>query len=401
MSLLSIWEDNYGSENQKALWQLVAMAGKGRVKDNSQCSEELRTFFGQVDADTLEAFAEECLHDGFEGSGFVLQDIVNEIGRRLEFEVHPGAYRGAKGRNGFDGIWKAGEGFEFVIEVKTTDTYNVKLDVIDGYRSDLISSGRLGENSSIVFVVGRQDTGSLEAQIRGSRHAWTMRVIGAASLIRLLKIKVKADSNEVVARIKALLRPVEYTRVDGIVDLMFDATEEQTLDTPPEQATSETDTLESQNQRLRTGSGAASAGIEEFRGIAADYLSRKLDVPLLRRRRSMFTSADDGVRAVVAVSKRYDRDYQAYWYALYESQKTYLDDAKAGYLVLGALDTAKIYVLPLNFISPLLPKMKTTVRDEGQTYWHIATKLVGSECRLVVGSEELPISQFEIQMRAA
>ena len=40
------------------------------------------------------------------------------------------------------------------------------------YRNQLIESRRITKNSSILIVVGRNDTSDLEAQIRGSRHAW-------------------------------------------------------------------------------------------------------------------------------------------------------------------------------------------------------------------------------------
>ena len=171
MSLLVLWKNNPEQIRQYALRQIVAFAGDGRVLDGSDCSSEIRTFLTQVDAEALESFANECLAPGFDGSGYVLQDVINEIGRRLEFDVEPGPYRGRRGVTGFDGVWKSGEDLEFVTEIKTTDTYNVNLDQVEKYRRELINSGRLGEDSSILFVVGRKETGALEAQIRGSRHA--------------------------------------------------------------------------------------------------------------------------------------------------------------------------------------------------------------------------------------
>jgi hypothetical protein len=51
----------------------------------------------------------------------------------------------------------------------------------------LITSGQLKEDqSSILIVVGREDTGDLEAQIRGSRHAWDVRLISVDALLRLM-----------------------------------------------------------------------------------------------------------------------------------------------------------------------------------------------------------------------
>ena len=58
------------------------------------------------------------------------------------------------------------------MEVKTTDTYRIDLDTLAGYRRALIQGGSITEErASLLIVVGREDTGDLEAPIRGSRHA--------------------------------------------------------------------------------------------------------------------------------------------------------------------------------------------------------------------------------------
>jgi hypothetical protein len=49
--------------------------------------------------------------------GFVLQDLVNEIGRRLSYDVR--GYQGVVNDIGFDGLWFDGKN-HIVVEVKTT-----------------------------------------------------------------------------------------------------------------------------------------------------------------------------------------------------------------------------------------------------------------------------------------
>ena len=61
---------------------------------------------------------------------------------------------------------------------------------IASYRRELIASAQLDEErSSILIVVGRQDTGDLEAHVRGSRHAWDVRLISVDALLRLMFLK--------------------------------------------------------------------------------------------------------------------------------------------------------------------------------------------------------------------
>jgi hypothetical protein len=396
MSLLALWKSNPDQIRRYAIRQIVAVAGDGRIRDDSACSAELREFLQEVTSDVLQRFANECLDEGFDGSGFVLQDVVNEIGRRLEFETTSGLYRGKKNAIGFDGIWRSGGGLELVVEVKTTDTYNVNLDQVSSFRNRLIDNGALGPDSSVLFVVGRQDTGALEAQIRGSRHAWTMRVIGASSLIRLLKVKEKSDSSAVVSRIKALLRPVEYTRVDGIVDLMFDATADVEAEDADVSPTLPMDIADTETVDATPSGGS----IEAFRRVAAEAVSNKFGTRLIRRRRSLYSSANNELHVSISVSKRYERDAQSYWYAYYTSQQEFLESAETGLFVLGALDLNCVYAIPAAVMKSWLPKLNTTNRD-GRIYWHVKGRIRKGDYRILFTGGDVSISEYRIPLKRA
>ncbi len=95
----------------------------------------------------------------------VIQDLINEVGRRLGFQVENGRYQGVRNDIGFDGIWSA-DGESLVVEVKTTDAYTIKLDVIARYRDRLVESQRIPRDTPILLVIGRNDTESREAQVR-------------------------------------------------------------------------------------------------------------------------------------------------------------------------------------------------------------------------------------------
>ena len=132
-----------------------------------------------------------------------------------------GRYQGVVGGVGFDGLWRSPEGHSIVAEVKTTDAYRISLDTLAGYRSKLVATGQITANASMLIIVGRQDTGELEAQIRGSRHAWDIRVISVEALIKLALLKEGLEAPETGLKIRSLLMPVEYTRLDRMVDVMF------------------------------------------------------------------------------------------------------------------------------------------------------------------------------------
>jgi hypothetical protein len=210
MSLMNLWRSSPETIKSYAIRQIVAVAGDGRLRDASGCSDELRAYLRETPSDKLASYANECLNEGFDGSGLVLQDVINEVGRRLEFDVEDGLYRGRQGAIGFDGIWRVLSDLAVIVEVKTTDTSNVRLDDVATYREALIKEARAPVTASILFVVGRKDTGALEAQIRGSRYAWDMRVVGVDSLFKLMQIKEKSSEDTTVRQIRELLRPFEY-----------------------------------------------------------------------------------------------------------------------------------------------------------------------------------------------
>src|SRR5690606_20138605 len=123
---------------------------------------------------------------------------------------------------GYDGLWRSPYGDQIVVEVKTTDAYRIDLETIVNYRRGLLRSGSVTENrSSILIVVGRQDTGELEAQIRGSRHAWDIRLLSVDALFRLISIREEVEGPHDARQINDILIPREYTRVDGIIELVF------------------------------------------------------------------------------------------------------------------------------------------------------------------------------------
>jgi len=106
-------------------------------------------------------YARHCLENTFDTSGLVLQDIVNELGRRLDFDVENGIYQGKKTVVGFYGIWRSNADPDVLIEVKTTDYVAISLDKIAPYKARLCADQKIKPNASMLIVVGLEDTGAL------------------------------------------------------------------------------------------------------------------------------------------------------------------------------------------------------------------------------------------------
>jgi hypothetical protein len=96
MSLISLASKEPAAFATYSIEQIVAICGDGKLRDNGTCSEQLRDFLVKQSGDSLERYAAFCLSNKFDRSGYVLQDVVNEIGRRLGYEVKNGRYAGVQ-----------------------------------------------------------------------------------------------------------------------------------------------------------------------------------------------------------------------------------------------------------------------------------------------------------------
>lgn len=416
MPLIALWKSDPFSVNEFTIEQVVAAAGNGELKDGSTCSQELRAFLSEVPAPKLATYIEHCLGNSFNRSGIVLQDLVNELGRRLDYNVENGRYQGITNAVGFDGLWQSPEDTSLIVEVKTTDAYRISLDTIATYRERLRDAGRIKPSSSVLIVVGRDDTGELEAQVRGSRHAWDIRLISTEALLKLVQLKENAEEQETGLKIRSLLTPLEYTRLDRLVDVMFTtATDiepaiaaEEKPETPAESQShagpSEITTEPAEAGEVRakgTWEFTDSATLQQKRTDIIGALGLSIGSPLIKRSRALYWNASHDVRVACSISKRYTkRSSYPYWYAYHPQWDEFLKEGKEGYFVLGCMDLLVAFSIPWRVVHPLLPALNTTTTDRG-SYWHIhivENPQGGYSLLLPKEGRSLPLGDYELKL---
>jgi hypothetical protein len=370
MPLLSFWKSAKEDVLKMTIEQVVSSAGDGNLRDAASCSDEFRQFLSVAPVERLFDYARHCLESSFNKSGLVLQDIVNEFGRRLDFEAENGLYQGKRNAVGFDGIWRAKGEPDLVIEVKTTDYVTVSLEKLAEYREKLLADGRVGKNASILIVVGREDTGALEAQVRGSRYAWDMRLISIERLIKLVQIKDKSDDPSTLNQIRQLLQPFEYTKIDKIIDVIFTTTinvesQQETEQDAPTPVEDEHDEHEVSKQ-VRTDPELLNAKRQE----AVDAFATMRGKELVRRSKTLFWSPDKELRVCCAVSKRYEGDYQPYWYAFHPKWDEFLAQGKESFFIISCMDRNEAFAVPYSWIHKNKQHLNMTDRGD-RSYWHI------------------------------
>lgn len=367
MALLSLWSSNPDAVLSLSIEQIVATAGDGKLRDGNECSQELRAFLAQVPSEKLAEYADYCLSVGFNKSGMVLQDIVNEFGRRLDYHVMNGRYHGISNAIGNDGLWRSPENHDILVEVKTTDAYRVPLNTIANYRDKLREEEKIGDSNSMLLVVGREDTGELEAQVRGSRHAWDMRLISIDSLIHLVKLKESTEGALAGSKIRSVLVPMEYTRLDLLIDVMFTAAKdvENTVDAEKQPGDDETD--ERSNWQFTDP-----ALMQEKRNQIINAFAKQHGVKLIRRSRALYWTSDHSFKTALTVSKRYTRNANLpYWYAYHPQWNDFLGENENGFLILGCMDLEIAFAIPVDVIRQHLDELNTTTKEDGTSYWHI------------------------------
>jgi len=369
MALRDLWISSPAQIRDKHVQQIIAFAGDGRLLDGGGASDEFRTFLSHVPSDLLARYASDCLTESFTNSGHALQDVINEAGRRLGFTVEAGRYRGVAGQIGFDGLWRFPTGHASVVEVKTSDAYRIDLNTIANYRKALIAGGAIdGQASSILIVVGRQDTGDLEAQIRGSRHAWDIRVVSIEALLRLLALKEELEDPVTVRRIHDILIPREFTRLDQIVDILFSTAEEI-----KHEDLSEDDSEEPGHRHEPKFVPVA------FHEACVERIQLTLRVPLLRESRATFVSPDRAVAVVCSVSKEHGRsDAPGYWFAFHPHQQQSLEAVSTSFVAFGCGSPKQVLLVPFPEFRQWLPNLNVTERDD-RRYWHVHIGRDGSK----------------------
>lgn len=361
MALLDLWNADRQQVAAKRIDQLIAFAGEGRLRDGNSTSEELRNLLKAVSSDILGRWLDECLQNRFIDFGFVLQDTVNEIGRRLGFEVTHGVYR-SHSKEGFDGLWRIPGSRAILVESKSSTSYSIPLSRISEYRKQVAPQLSLAADEiSILFVVGQEETSDFEAQVRGSRFAWDIRILGVKSLFRLLKLKEALDDPKVERQIQEILFPQEFTRLDRIIDLVF-ATAEDAQDL---EAVEEEDVIEEDVSEPKTVPA-------NFHSAILPRLEKHFGQSLVKRSRSQWATPDDSTLVSCRVSKRFTKGNADFWFGLKRTSRELLEEHCNAFCAFGLGTPDKVVMLPMPFLATYIDSFFTSPAPGGGIlHWHV------------------------------
>jgi len=353
-SILEIYKQNKQLILDKSIRQVLSFAGDGKLRNENKTCQEFRELLSVIPTEYLVKYANECLDDKFDDSGLVLQDIINQAGKRLDFKIEYGLYQGSKNTIGYDGIWDLNQENSIIVEVKTTDTYRINLNNIYRYKRKLVEQKRVSETASILIIVGREDTGDLEAQIRGSRYGWDFRLISVDSLMKLVILKENLNDEKTIKQISEILRPLEFTRLDKLIEIVFDTTQDIQLeshddsqsyvpDEPNLKNTQATEIFE--KKELIISSKRAN-----FHESCIQKIESHLNINIIKKNRTSYQSISDQQGFVCCVSKPDSKIDNKYWFALRTHHEKFLNKFRDAYLIYGCGSANNTFMIPLSFV---------------------------------------------------
>lgn len=213
--------------------RIVNLAGDWT--DESRASEQFREIIEdeQTTTEEIEAYLQEAINGSERYHNKALQDLVNNIGRRLGFEVEYGVYQGRSDTIGFDGHWisTATDGeTHIVVESKTTTTYSIDPGQAGEYMTELVEEHGVDRGQVYgLYVIGEGNVETVSQTVLGSNYRDRIRVITAQRLLDLLEIQ--EDSGLRHDQVVDVLLPINAVDVGQLVGLIQDVIEFREDDT--------------------------------------------------------------------------------------------------------------------------------------------------------------------------
>ena len=333
------------------------------LKDGSEASKRLREYLETADLELIESWVSQVLQSGSDGR--VLQDIVNALGVRLGFNVEYGLYQGRQGSIGFDGYWWL-PGLNLIVECKTTDAYRISTDTLVKYANELEHERGLVSTPDILIVVGRVDTGDIEAQIRGSRKDDKIRVIGVESLLSLTQAMAALAGGPATEKLRQSLIPQDFTRLDNlsrlVSEVVYETRQMLTMETSEDK-----DSTNLELSRVTTEVDLARAA------VLAKVSSEIGALISVAGTKNWFLSQQPNCRNVLFMtSKKYNREDQQFWYSLPEKWISSIGE-DGGLLLLHRAGDRGFYQIPWENLEGLLEGLNM-VPDKKRAMWHIGIR---------------------------
>jgi hypothetical protein len=211
-------------------------------------------------------------------------------------------------------------------------------------------------------------------------------MISVDALLRLVTVKEELEDPQVVGKIRQILRPKEYTKIDEIIDLVFSTAEDVKKE-------------ENLQQGIQSEEGEKKFTPVNFREECITRVQSKLKTILVKRSSALYSSADEKTAVFCLNSREYGSESQPrYWFAFHPHQKETLSKYPNGYVAFGCGGPQRVILIPANDFVPWLKRFHVTNLGD-RMYWHVRINCDDNKISLVTkaGETHPDITKFLIK----
>jgi hypothetical protein len=208
-----------------------------------------------------------------------------------------------------------------------------------------------------------------------------------------MRLKEDVEDPDMLRKISEVLVPQEFTRIDGIIDLVFSAAAE----IRHVEREGEEETTEAQREPAKKPQFVP----VKFHDACAERIQACLDVPLVRQSHAFYASPDGDTSVTCVVSREHHRpgsSTSSFWFAFHPHQRQRLSGAKQAYLGFGCGSPKLVLLIPFKTFETWLEGMNTT-HLEGRFYWHVSIFREGKKIVLHRrrGFDKIDLTNFQIK----
>ena len=203
----------------------------------------------------------------------------------------------------------------------------------------------------------------------------------------MLRIKEQLDSPGVAKQVRDILYPAEFTRLDRIVDLVFQTANDVLDDegSSPDPGTTEVSLV------------SPSPTTANFHSAIVPRLAKALGQPLIKVARVVWATNDKTTVVSCQVSKEFRTKFTFYWFGLKRTTFDWLNESQNAFCAFGLGSPDRVVMVPFRIISKELDDLFTSPDSGGGVlHWHVRLERQGERILLMTqrDRERVDVSQY-------
>ena len=189
-----------------------------------------------------------------------------------------------------------------------------------------------------------------------------------------------------MGKIRQVLTPQGFTKVDGIIDLVFSTAE----DVKKEEELTEVADDDDDDQRKPKFTPI------NFRDACAARVQKHLGQPLVKRSLAVYSSPDENLTVICINSREYKNSrHSGYWFAFHPHQRDLLKNHKRTFVAFGCGSEDSVLLIPGTTFVKWLDRFHKTELDN-RFYWHVRIHKdkEGYLLRVKKGAEPVRLNEY-------